>query len=188
MQRPLNESHFGSIYLIGFSGSGKSSVGPLLARKLKKEFFDTDAMIEKQTGKSIAQIFRGEGEKKFRSYENAVINRLVQKSGREKVVALGGGAFELVRNRKMIAGDGLIIYLSCPIRILYRRLRDTFDRPLLGGKEVSGAALYENIRRIVLKRKHNYEKADLRLSTGHKTASQTTRLICAAVKNLHGDS
>lgn len=188
MKRTLTEFHFRSIYLIGFSGSGKSAIGPMLARKLKCKFFDADDEIEKLARKSISRIFRSRGEKRFRSYETAVINRLAQKSTQEKVVALGGGAFELMRNRRIVAKDGLIVYLSCPIRILQRRLRETSDRPLLGGKEVSGSALYARIRRIVLKRKRNYEKADIRVSTGSNTRDRTVALICVAIASLRGDN
>lgn len=188
MRRTLEDSHLKSIYLVGFSGSGKSTIGPMLARKLRCKYFDTDEIIEKLSGKSIAQIFDSRGEERFRKYETEVIKGLIQKQVQEKVVALGGGAFELMRNRKIIADDGFIIYLSCPIRILQRRLLKTTDRPLLAGKELTGALMYQKIRRIVLKRKPNYQKADLRLSTGSETAGKTTNLISDAIKNLHGNS
>jgi shikimate kinase len=164
-----------NIFLIGFSGSGKSTVGPLLAERLKARFVDIDALVEKRAGKTIANIFARQGEAAFRRMERDAIGSL-SKSRRRTVVALGGGAFENRSTRKLVSGLGRVVYLSCSQRELYRRLRLASDRPLLEVKPAKGQTLRQArqlaIAKLLDMRQANYRRADLVLSTTAKTPRQ----------------
>ena len=164
-----------TVFLIGFSGCGKSTIGPQLARRLKARFYDTDAMIEQQTVRKINEIFRDHGEAAFRALESETIRRLVSRSQR-KVIALGGGAFSNRTNRVLIKKSGVAVYLSCPVRELYRRLRHLSDRPLLDGRPAAGETMRQaKLRRIanlLENRKDAYRQAHLRVSTADKTVAE----------------
>ncbi len=161
-----------SVFLIGFSGCGKSTIGPRLAHRLKFDFHDTDLLIEKQCRKSIAQLFKEEGETRFRELEAEII-RTLSGGNKPMVVALGGGAFQKKVNRDLIASTGVTVYLSCSVRKLARRLRQTTDRPLVSGKNMN-----EQIKSLLKQRVHNYRKADLICSTSERSVAESvTRLI-----------
>lgn len=173
------------VFLIGFSGCGKSTLGPRLARKLKARFYDTDALIEKKSGRRIAEIFRDRGEAAFRTLETETIRRLAETSGR-KVMALGGGAFSGRVNRDLIVASGLVVYLSCPVRELYRRLHGMSDRPLLEGHLADGETMRQaRLRRIAAlleRRQAAYQQAHAKLSTADKTIAETVELLYRKVK------
>ncbi len=164
-----------TVFLIGFSGCGKSTIGPQLARRLKARFYDTDAMIEQQTARKISEVFRDDGEATFRALESETIRQLVSRSQR-KVIALGGGAFSHRTNRALIKKSGVVVYLSCPVRELYRRLRHLSDRPLLDGRPAAGETMRQaKLRRIanlLENRKDAYRQAHLRVSTADKTVAE----------------
>jgi shikimate kinase len=132
----------GNFILIGLMGSGKTTVGRLLAQRLGKTFVDSDHEIEKKTGVSIRTIFDLEGEARFRERERQVILELSQR--RDIVLATGGGAILSAENRKALAASGVVIYLTTTVdEILARTRRDT-SRPLLqqaNRKEVLEALL-----------------------------------------------
>src|SRR2546423_1608235 len=91
-----------AVFLTGFMGSGKSSVGRELARRLHWDFVDLDKRIEMRERKSIAEIFSGQGEAGFRATETAALLELTQSLERDSVVALGGGAFTQDKNRELL--------------------------------------------------------------------------------------
>ncbi|UCD62568.1 MAG: shikimate kinase [Candidatus Zixiibacteriota bacterium] len=177
-----------SVYLIGFSGSGKSSVGRQLAPMLKARFYDTDQLITRRAGRSIGAIFAESGERYFRAFEETVVRSVVSKTGRSKVVALGGGAFENPRIRKMTSDDGAIVYLSCSRRELRRRIGNAADRPVLAGKKSAALALDTRIKTLLTKRLNNYHKADVTLSTTARTASQAARELKRKILKLYAGS
>src|SRR5690349_9297459 len=116
-------------------GSGKSTVGPLIAKQLGWEFLDLDAMIERRQRKTIAAIFETEGEPAFRAYESAALKQCLEPASASSVIALGGGAFSQPANRELIAGSGaLVAWLDAPSGELLRRCRGQQSgpaRPLL---------------------------------------------------------
>jgi len=166
------------VFLIGFSGSGKSTVGPLLASMMKLPFNDLDGVIEKQTGRSVTDIFADTGEKAFRRMELIQLKRLLSK-GRGGVVALGGGAYENESVRALTKKLGTTVYLSCAARELYRRLRTSDDRPLLNIMSRSGEtpaeARMRRINTLLKKRLANYRRADFIVSATNKTPSQVVK-------------
>jgi shikimate kinase len=126
------------IALIGLPGSGKSTVGSHLARRVDFSFVDTDAEIEKQIGCPIRDYFQREGESSFRDVEEAVIARLLQLASNASadgvagcVVSTGGGAVLRQSNRERLRSSGYVIYLRSSPEQLARRLRHDRHRPLL---------------------------------------------------------
>lgn len=117
------------IFLVGFMGSGKSTVGAHLAERLGVPFADLDADIETAAGRTIAAIFADGGESVFRDAEHAALAARVRAGG-AVVLALGGGAFTFARNRALLAGAGTSVWLDCPFDRALRRVAATGHRPL----------------------------------------------------------
>lgn len=118
-----------TIALVGLPGSGKSTVGRQLARRLGLPFRDSDHEVEARIGCSIREFFEREGEAAFRDIEEQVIRELTQ-AGRG-VLATGGGAVLRPANREQLRSTGCVIYLRSPAEELFRRLRHDSQRPLL---------------------------------------------------------
>lgn len=116
------------IYLVGFMGSGKSTVGPMLAELLQREFVDLDDRIVERAGKSIAEIFEDQGEQEFRRLESACLKQVAERPG--AVVALGGGALESEENRETIVRSGRRLWLKVDLEEAWNRCRRNSDRPL----------------------------------------------------------
>jgi shikimate kinase len=119
----------GNIFLVGLMGAGKTSVGRLLAKRLGKAFYDCDQEIERATGVKIPVIFEIEGEAGFRAREARMLAEL---AGRHDIVlATGGGAVLSADNRKLLAGNGVVVYLRAVVADLWQRTRHDRNRPLL---------------------------------------------------------
>jgi len=118
-----------NISLIGFMGSGKSTIGKILADNLNYLFIDTDKLIEYIYGISISDIFKISGESYFRSIENKIISKIY--CNKNCVFACGGGSFNNEDNIKIIRQNSLVIYLSMTEEEAYNRLKDSKNRPLL---------------------------------------------------------
>lgn len=160
-----------NIYLIGPMGSGKTSVGKLLAAELGLKFIDIDHFIEKKSGVNIPWIFDVEGESGFRAREQQAVKELVEKRG--LVLATGGGTVAHDPSRNLLAGRGLIIYLhATPEQQLGRVSQDT-NRPLVANGQAKDVlqALFE-------KREPLYrEIADVVFNTGEKGLTSMVRDI-----------
>jgi shikimate kinase len=117
------------LFLVGMPGSGKSTVGRQLSRRLQLPFFDSDHVIEQRLGCSIREYFEREGEAAFRDLEEQVLGELA--AGPDAVVATGGGAVLREANRAGMRQGGKVIYLRSSPEELYRRLRHDTQRPLL---------------------------------------------------------
>jgi len=120
-----------AVFLVGFMASGKSSVGQELARRLDWDFVDLDARIESRERQTISEIFRDRGEPGFRFAEtNALRDLLTEPLKRNRVIALGGGAFEQERNRELLR-QWPSVFLEAPVPELWQRsLKDGVERPL----------------------------------------------------------
>lgn len=117
-----------NIYLLGFMGSGKSTVGPLLARKMERSFYDLDVLIEKKQNMRVSEIFESKGESFFRILESRV---LAQSENLPKcVVALGGGTFISKSNRDYISKQGISVWLKIPFEMARGRCKNLPHRPL----------------------------------------------------------
>ena len=157
-----------TIVLIGFMGTGKSTVGKRLAKVLGWEFIDTDREIEEVTGLSVAEIFKRFGETRFRSEEQLVVKRL---SGREYcVIATGGGTMLNPENWKLLSENGLIIALYAPLDTILARVGHRNDRPLLKGSR-------EELERLWACRQVVYAQADITLDTTNKGIDEVVNEI-----------
>ncbi|MBN1928545.1 MAG: shikimate kinase [Chlorobiaceae bacterium] len=174
--------HHSLIFLTGFSGSGKSTIGPLVANSLGFDFIDLDREIETAAGKSINRIFAEDGETAFRELELRTLERIG--SQENLLVSLGGGVLENDRCFELIRQTGTLIYMKSSPEILSLRLQHKTDRPLLkgpGGEKLSKEEIQQRIAEILEKREPRYLKADLVIVTDSKkigaTVEEMTRKI-----------
>jgi len=135
-----------NIVLLGFMGTGKSTVGRRLAKALSKEFIDTDAEIERITGLTVAEVFRRYGETRFRSEEKLLVKRLSGKTG--CVIATGGGTVVDPENWEALAKNGVMIQLYAPLDTVLARITQKGSRPLLKGNRDVLARLWA-VRQLV---------------------------------------
>ncbi len=118
-----------NIVLVGFMGTGKSSIGRLIAGRLGFVFVDTDALVVERAGREIAEIFASEGEEHFREMETAVLASLAHLERR--VIATGGGIVLRERNRELMRELGLVVRLTASEDVIYERVARNTKRPLL---------------------------------------------------------
>ena len=147
-------------------GSGKSTIGPILANAIGFDFVDTDRMVEGRMGKSVQAIFHELGEEHFREIERTVVLELVAKT--KLVISLGGGTLADPVNFASIHEAGILIYLKAGPEQLYRRLHQKTDRPVLrspDGGRLSDADLQGRIEELHRLRAPVYEKADFIIET-----------------------
>ena len=144
--------------LVGLSGSGKSTIGRLLAERLGRPFVDTDALIVERAGMPIPQLFAERGEPAFRAVEREAVTDAV--AGPAAVIATGGGAPVDAENRRLLWDGNLVVWLDAPVEALVRRVGAAGDgRPLLAG----GAA--ERLAALRAAREPVYSQAHLRVLT-----------------------
>ncbi|MDR2043330.1 MAG: shikimate dehydrogenase [Clostridium sp.] len=180
-----------NIVLIGFMGSGKTTVGVQLSYGLRRTMEDMDRMIERREGRSIREIFEREGENYFRDLETNLLRELLQWRSR-LILSVGGGTPARARNRKLLRELGTVVYLRLRPETVYERLKTDTVRPLLQGegspeKALSGAepcserppARLRKIRALMEQRVAFYEEtADLVLDVDGLQADEVvTRII-----------
>ena len=159
-----------NIVLIGFMGAGKSLVSKRLANKLKRERVSTDEWIEKEEGKTIAQIFRDSGEAYFRGREENVVGEL---SPRENlVIDCGGGVAANQSNIDLLKKQGTLFYLKTSPAVVYQRVKNNPFRPLLQVAEP-----LKEIEALMKTRQAFYEQAHFVVDTDLHTVEDTAREI-----------
>jgi shikimate kinase len=157
--------------LVGMPGSGKSTVGRQLARRLGLPFFDSDHLIEQRLGCSIREYFAREGEDAFRAVEEQVIAEVLR--GPDAVLATGGGAVLREANRQHLRAGGRVIYLRSSPEELYRRLRHDTHRPLLQVADPLG-----KLRSLYAERDPLYrEVAHFQIETGRPSVPTLVNMI-----------
>ncbi|MFH1367895.1 MAG: shikimate kinase [Elusimicrobiota bacterium] len=161
-----------NIVLTGFMGTGKSYVGMLLAKKLGWQFYDTDAMIEKDVGYSINEIFAKKGEPYFRDVESKAV-RLVAILDKV-VIACGGGVVLRKENMQELGKNGVVVCLTATPEKIYERTKYDTTRPLL---KTDDPVL--KIRELLDFRKEYYGKCGLIVDTSDITPEQVTEKILA---------
>ena len=165
-----------AIFLVGFMGAGKSSVGRALAERLRWAFIDLDERLEVRHRRKIADIFRQDGEAQFRRWESEELRRIVEEvegnAGYAAVVALGGGTFVQPANVSTLSHCGYTVFLDAPVEELWERAQMAAGtRPL---------ALSENhFRQLYVQRRSRYMEADHHVQTGGRQTEAVATEIAA---------
>lgn len=170
---------FRGIVLVGFMGSGKSSVGRELARRTGAEFVDADAWIERNAGREIRALFAEEGEAAFREREKAALREILAVKGR--VVAAGGGAFLDEGNRRLMKAYGPVVYLEASAETVLRRLAKDAKRPLLQGADREFI-----VRGLLERRVPQYRQADHTVPTDGFTVEEIAGRIIGLLEIREG--
>ena len=149
------------LYLIGFMGTGKSSIGRLLSRQLKRRFIDTDSVIEKQEGMTINEIFRVRGEASFRELEKRVLKELTEKyRSKGFVMSTGGGMPCNSKNLNYMKQNGRLIYIKSNIDDITERVKESNQRPIIHRLEKTGNIKGE-LEALLRARERYYKGADI---------------------------
>jgi shikimate kinase len=158
------------LWLLGLSGSGKSTIGPRLARALSMPWVDTDAEIARDAGKPIPEIFQQEGEEGFRQRESRILEKIA--AGPASVVSCGGGVVIRDTNRHRMTTTGLRIYLQTDPATLAQRLRASQDRPLLAGDKRE-----TTLQKLLAERSPWYEESELSIDVTHLKPDEVVSAI-----------
>src|SRR5262245_42376946 len=162
-----------NIILTGFMGTGKSTVGRLLAGRLKREFVDMDILIEQRERRSISQIFAGEGEAYFRHLEANLCQELAGREG--LVIATGGGALILEANLRVMEQTGLVFCLHCEPEILWQRIGQSQDRPMLAGQD---EGRFTRLALLLSQRTPAYQRIAYQLDVTTLSPEEVVAQIC----------
>ncbi len=183
MMKHLSDGN--NIFLSGFMGTGKSTIGRILADKLECSFMDLDDYVEEKAGKSIPEIFEESGEKGFRELERQVLMEVCRDF--EGVVALGGGSLQnqhLVDHLKL---NGILVFLKTPFPIILDRICKDVNRPLLldeEGNPKDREKLRRELNTLYEQRLPLYEQATIILKTvGDKTPEQEAEILIKKIRN-----
>ncbi len=168
----------GNIYILGFMGSGKTSVGQKLAEKLNKRFIDLDEAIEKKEGVSISDIFLTKGEDYFRNIEREVLAEVAEEH--DFVVSTGGGVVLNGDNLKVMKETGVTVSLLASPEVVYERVKDSNLRPLLEVADPMG-----EIKRLLFERAHLYIKSDIIVDTSDLSIEEAADQI---LEEIDGNS
>ena len=164
-----------NILLIGFMGSGKSTIGRKLAKLLEYSFVDTDSVIEDDQGCSVDEIFKYGGEECFRKMETRLLQKL--KNVENSVIATGGGIVLREQNQRLLQEIGKRVYLNVPQEELQQRLKNDRNRPLLKKKDPETVVQKMMKERVLL-----YEQAEYIVDAGQrspqKIASEIINKLC----------
>ncbi|TBX80032.1 shikimate kinase [Bacillus mycoides] len=152
-----------SIYITGYMGAGKTTIGKALSKELHMEVVDTDQKIEEQKEKAIRHIFAEEGEMVFREYESEMLRSLPVQN---VIITTGGGIIEREENRKWMKENGTVVYLYCDPHVIAARLREDTTRPLFQKKDIAAFVTKFESRRAY------YEEADIHIDTTNKSVKQ----------------
>jgi shikimate kinase len=171
-----------NIVLIGFRGTGKSTVGKLLANRLKRDFIDTDEYIERTTGKTIKDIFEKEGEESFRKIEVETIAKLSKIDN--KIIAAGGGVVLKDENVKNLKSNGFLILLEATPEIIHDRIsqdeKTSQQRPSLTNKKS-----FDEIKYLLDKRQPLYENAaNYTINTSYVSSEDIVEEIITTIEDL----
>jgi len=174
---PMGHSN---IFLVGMMGAGKTTLGKALARRLQREFVDTDRVLVERTGVAVATIFEIEGEAGFRKRESALLVELA--AGENAVIATGGGVVLVEENRKVMRERGTVVYLRARLESLWERTRHDSSRPLLATPDPRAT-----LTTLLDQREPLYlEVAHLVVDTGPQSPSALATRLAATLRQQAG--
>ena len=165
-----------NIVLTGFMGTGKTTVGRLVATELRHEFVDMDTLIEQREGRPISQIFAQQGEAYFRQLEANLCRELAEQEG--LVIATGGGTLVPEANLWVMEQSGLVICLDCEPAILWQRIGQSEDRPMLAAQDESR---FNRLEELLIQRPPAYERIKHHLDVTHLTPEEAAQRISELV-------
>ncbi|MFD2612870.1 shikimate kinase [Paenibacillus gansuensis] len=168
-ERPIK-----NLVLIGFMGTGKSTVGQLLAEKLEWTFIDSDAALVSREGRSIPDIFSSDGEAYFRNAESRALADILSRN--RQVVATGGGAVLREENRQLMKGQGMVVALTATAEAIIERVRQDTNRPLLQGD------VEERVTSLLVERQPAYRFADVTIDTTDLSAVSIVEMIAGLIE------
>jgi shikimate kinase len=163
------------LYLTGFMGAGKTTVGRILSEKLGWDFVDLDNRVEAREGMPVAAIFAERGEEAFRRVETAALQEVMEgiERGNPTVVALGGGTFPQTVNYDLIATAGISVWLDCGFGTVASRVAADGARPL--------AADPDAFRNLYESRRNEYSRADFRVDAEAGAEDVVSRILCLPI-------
>jgi shikimate kinase len=164
-----------NLALIGFMGTGKTSVGRLVAEMLRFEFLDTDELIEEYTGRSINEIFAKDGEAAFRLLEKKIVEELASKTS--TVISTGGGLPTDLENLSKLKAGALVVCLWASPEKIWERVRHQSHRPLLRDADPQ-----QKIRELLAVREPFYRQADVLVNTGLRSPREVAQQIALQFK------
>ena len=164
------ERQLENLVLIGFMGTGKSSVGRLAAAQLHYDFVDTDELIEKRAGQTITQLFDQQGEAAFREMERQLVEEM--DTWRRKVISTGGGLPASQGNLAGMKKHSLVLCLWASPESIWERVRNQSHRPLLREPDPLG-----RIRTLLAERTPFYWQADMLVNTGMRSIKEVTQQV-----------
>jgi len=171
------------IFLTGFMGSGKSTIGPILANTLGFEYLDVDRHIEEKTKKQIAEIFSSEGEHVFRELERRALLELTERN--HCVISLGGGTIANEENCRLVMQKGILVYLKLSPDEIIQRVQYRTDRPMLKdehGNQLAPAELRNRVLDLMDRREKFYARANVIITADNMRVGATVDEI---MKNIH---
>ena len=164
------------IFLTGFMGTGKTSVGRMLSDDLGFKFIDLDSEIELRRNLKISEIFEQFGEERFRKVESEVLKGVLDSSENRLVVSTGGGTFLARANRDLAMGKGIVICLKAEIKVLKQRLKNSSERPLLKIP----------MEKLMELRKEVYNLFPLQIDTSRLSIDEVVDKIKVFISENHG--
>lgn len=168
-----------AVFLTGFMGAGKTSVGAALAQRLRWPFHDLDAAIVERAGRSVAEIFQSSGEAEFRRLESEALAALLGGLHEPAVVALGGGTLEQAQNMAAVRrAGGVLVALDAPPETLFARARREGTRPLAREEEA--------FRELYARRRATYQKADVIVDSGADDLQAVVERVQTSVEAVIG--
>ena len=173
------------IYLTGFMGSGKSTVGPIVANTIGYEFTDIDREIERRAGKQISEIFAEDGEEAFRTFELGALQDLSVLE--HHVIALGGGTIASEENFDLVRRSGIMVYIQLSSDEILRRVQRRSDRPLLraaDGSALPPDILQQRILDLLAKREVFYRRADIVVDADDRRVGSTVDEIARRLRRF----
>ena len=169
-----NKENSPNLILAGFMGTGKSALGRQLAKRWRRQFLDTDDLVEKLAGQSVADIFAQHGEEHFRSLERQVVEGLLPEFG--AVIACGGGLVVQPGMGELVRSKGIVVTLFASVDTILRRTSGNSRRPLLKGDDPEA-----KIRELMKKREQAYMKAGIAVYTDGRSLQQ----LCVIVERVY---